>query len=106
MPCADRGDRRPDDVRHSTRTPLTRAGFALYPAHLEGVDEAKLHAVFGTPDTDVAITPRQIALIREALTAAWRARQGRRAPGAPEAGQHTAGRTRARGRYRYARGVP
>lgn len=49
MPRAGRGDRRPDDVGHSTRTRLTRAGFALYLAHLEGVDEANLHVVYGTP---------------------------------------------------------
>lgn len=57
---------------------------------LEGVDDSAPHASDGTAGTDVRIT-RQIALIRDTLSAAARrtprARHGRRAPVAPETGQ-------------------
>ncbi|MBN3506417.1 phage integrase family protein [Burkholderia cenocepacia] len=51
---------------------LTPAHFALYRAHLEGLDEATLHAHYGVPGTDVRVTRRTLATLRDTLTIAAR----------------------------------
>ncbi|MBM5621908.1 site-specific integrase [Burkholderia pseudomallei] len=51
---------------------LTPAHFALYRAYLEGLDEAKLHAHYGVPGTDVRVTRRTLATLRDTLTIAAR----------------------------------
>ncbi|VWC73635.1 integrase family protein [Burkholderia aenigmatica] len=51
---------------------LTPARFALYRAHLEGLDEATLHAHYGVPGTDVRVTRRALAMLRDTLTIAAR----------------------------------
>ncbi|KUZ97529.1 integrase [Burkholderia ubonensis] len=57
-----------------TRGPLrlTPAHFALYRAYLEGLDEATLHAHYGVPGTDVRVTRRTLATLRDTLTIAAR----------------------------------
>ncbi|WP_333994528.1 phage integrase family protein [Burkholderia orbicola] len=47
---------------------LTPAHFALYRAYLEGLDEATLHAHYGVPGTDVRVTRRTLATLRDTLT--------------------------------------
>ncbi|WP_230955347.1 hypothetical protein [Burkholderia vietnamiensis] len=44
---------------------LTPAHFALYRAYLEGLDEATLHAHFGVPGTDMRVTRRSLAMLRD-----------------------------------------
>ncbi|WP_175816954.1 site-specific integrase [Burkholderia diffusa] len=51
---------------------LTPAHFALYRAYLEGLDEATLHAHYGAPGTDVRVTRRTLATLRDTLTIAAR----------------------------------
>jgi site-specific recombinase XerD len=51
---------------------LTPAHFALYRAYLEGLDEATLHAHYGVPGTDVRVTRRTLAMLRDTLTIAAR----------------------------------
>ncbi|KWK67554.1 phage integrase family protein [Burkholderia stagnalis] len=51
---------------------LTPAHFALYRAYLEGLDEATLHAHYGVPGTDVRVTRRTLATLRDTLTIAAR----------------------------------
>ncbi|WP_396334107.1 phage integrase family protein [Burkholderia anthina] len=51
---------------------LTPTHFALYRAHLEGLDEATLHAHYGAPGTDVRVTRRTLATLRDTLTIAAR----------------------------------
>ncbi|RQT22119.1 integrase [Burkholderia contaminans] len=51
---------------------LTPAHFALYRAYLEGLDEPTLHAHYGVPGTDVRVTRRTLALLRDTLTIAAR----------------------------------
>ncbi|WP_232427477.1 phage integrase family protein [Burkholderia ubonensis] len=51
---------------------LTPAHFALYRAYLEGLDEPVLHAHYGTPGTDVRVTRRTLATLRDTLTIAAR----------------------------------
>ncbi|MGY4837947.1 phage integrase family protein [Burkholderia pyrrocinia] len=51
---------------------LTPAHFALYRAYLEGLDEATLHAHYGLPGTDVRVTRRTLATLRDTLTIAAR----------------------------------
>ncbi|MBR8186577.1 integrase [Burkholderia ambifaria] len=51
---------------------LTPAHFALYRAYLEGLDEAVLHAHYGQPGTDVRVTRRTLAMLRDTLTIAAR----------------------------------
>ncbi|AOI94154.1 integrase [Burkholderia pseudomultivorans] len=51
---------------------LTPAHFALYRAYLEGLDEATLHAHYGIPGTDVRVTRRTLATLRDTLTIAAR----------------------------------
>ena len=51
---------------------LTPAHFALYRAYLEGLDEAVLHAHYGLPGTDVRVTRRTLATLRDTLTIAAR----------------------------------
>nr|WP_249192495.1 phage integrase family protein [Burkholderia cenocepacia] len=51
---------------------LTPAHFALYRAYLEGLDEATLHAHYGVPGTDVRVTRRTLATLRDTFTIAAR----------------------------------
>ncbi|CAM2163103.1 Integrase family protein [Burkholderia cepacia] len=51
---------------------LTPAHFALYRAYLEGLDEPTLHAHYGVPGTDVRVTRRTLATLRDTLTIAAR----------------------------------
>ncbi|WP_241238674.1 phage integrase family protein [Burkholderia gladioli] len=51
---------------------LTHAHFALYRAYLEGFEEQRLHAHYGAPGTDVRITRRTLATLRDTLTIAAR----------------------------------
>ncbi|WP_420213436.1 phage integrase family protein (plasmid) [Burkholderia aenigmatica] len=51
---------------------LTPAHFALYRAYLEGLDEPVLHAHYGVPGTDVRVTRRTLATLRDTLTIAAR----------------------------------
>nr|WP_282454618.1 hypothetical protein [Burkholderia gladioli] len=51
---------------------LTHAHFALYRAYLEGFDEQRLHAHYGAPGTDVRITRRTLATLRDTFTIAAR----------------------------------
>ncbi|WP_175914687.1 phage integrase family protein [Burkholderia metallica] len=51
---------------------LTPAHFALYRAYLEGLDETTLHAHYGVPGTDVRVTRRTLATLRDTLTIAAR----------------------------------
>ncbi|RXV64124.1 integrase [Burkholderia stabilis] len=51
---------------------LTPAHFALYRAYLEGLDEPALHAHYGVPGTDVRVTRRTLATLRDTLTIAAR----------------------------------
>ncbi|CAG9243164.1 Integrase [Burkholderia diffusa] len=51
---------------------LTPAHFALYRAYLEGLDEATLHAHYGVAGTDVRVTRRTLATLRDTLTIAAR----------------------------------
>ncbi|WP_244101158.1 phage integrase family protein [Burkholderia gladioli] len=51
---------------------LTTAHFALYRAYLEGIEEHRLHALYGAPGTDVRITRRTLATLRDTLTIAAR----------------------------------
>ncbi|WP_254223024.1 phage integrase family protein [Burkholderia multivorans] len=51
---------------------LTPGHFALYRAYLEGLDEATLHAHYGVPGTDVRVTRRTLATLRDTLTIAAR----------------------------------
>jgi len=51
---------------------LTPAHFALYRAYLEGLDEPVLHAHYGAPGTDVRVTRRTLATLRDTLTIAAR----------------------------------
>nr|WP_302182822.1 site-specific integrase [Burkholderia multivorans] len=44
----------------------------MYRAYLEGLDEATLHAHYGVPGTDVRVTRRTIATLRDTLTIAAR----------------------------------
>ncbi|WP_341774241.1 phage integrase family protein [Burkholderia gladioli] len=61
---------RRDPTGHLLR--LTTAHFALYRAFLEGLDEHTLHAHYGPPGTDVRVTRRTLATLRETLTIAAR----------------------------------
>ncbi|WP_241239185.1 phage integrase family protein [Burkholderia stagnalis] len=60
----------PDMATMLTR--LTPAHFALYRAYLEGLDEPTLHAHYGVPGTDVRVTRRTLATLRDTLTIAAR----------------------------------
>ncbi|WP_423383534.1 phage integrase family protein [Burkholderia sp. LMG 32019] len=51
---------------------LTTSHFALYRAYLEGLDEPVLHAHYGAPGTDVRVTRRTLATLRDTLTIAAR----------------------------------
>jgi len=51
---------------------LTPAHFALYRAYLEGLDEPVLHAHYGLPGSDVRVTRRTLATLRDTLTIAAR----------------------------------
>ncbi|WP_268838532.1 phage integrase family protein [Burkholderia sp. WTPI3] len=51
---------------------LTPSHFALYRAYLEGLDESTLHAHYGAPGTDVRVTRRTLATLRDTLTIAAR----------------------------------
>ncbi|WP_186020609.1 phage integrase family protein [Burkholderia gladioli] len=51
---------------------LTHAHFALYRAYLEGFEEQRLHAHYGAPGTDVRITRRTLAMLRDTFTIAAR----------------------------------
>ncbi len=51
---------------------LTHAHFALYRAYLEGFEEQRLHTHYGAPGTDVRITRRTLATLRDTLTIAAR----------------------------------
>ncbi|KVN49359.1 phage integrase family protein [Burkholderia ubonensis] len=51
---------------------LTPDHFALYRAYLEGLDEPTLHAHYGVPGTDVRVTRRTLATLRDTLTIAAR----------------------------------
>ncbi len=51
---------------------LTHAHFALYRAYLEGFEEQRLHSHYGAPRTDVQITRRTLATLRDTLTIAAR----------------------------------
>nr|WP_279609128.1 phage integrase family protein [Burkholderia gladioli] len=51
---------------------LTPAHFALYRAYLEGLDERTLHTHYGAPGTDVRVTRRTLATLRDTLTIAAR----------------------------------
>ncbi|WP_334026407.1 hypothetical protein [Burkholderia gladioli] len=51
---------------------LTTAHFALYRAYLEGIEERGLHALYGAPGTDVRVTRRTLATLRDSLTIAAR----------------------------------
>ncbi len=51
---------------------LTHAHFALCRAYLEGSEEQRLHAHYGAPGTDVRITRRTLATLRDTLTIAAR----------------------------------
>ncbi|OJA84428.1 phage integrase family protein [Burkholderia ubonensis] len=62
-------------MRKSSSRPLLRlttSHFALYRAYLEGLDEPVLHAHYGLPGTDVRVTRRTLALLRDTLTIAAR----------------------------------
>ncbi|AEA65581.1 site-specific integrase [Burkholderia gladioli] len=61
---------RRDPAGHLLR--LTTAHFALYRAFLEGLDEHTLHTHYGAPGTDVRVTRRTLATLRETLTIAAR----------------------------------
>ncbi len=66
MRCARRG---PDvSLLH-----LTTAHFALYRAYLEGIEERRLHALYGASGTDIRITRRTLATLRDSLTIGARA---------------------------------
>jgi site-specific recombinase XerD len=56
----------------TSRQRLTRAHFALYRGYLEGAADDQLHAVYGEPGTDVRITRRLIATLRDTLAVAAR----------------------------------
>ncbi|WP_116150253.1 phage integrase family protein [Paraburkholderia sp. BL27I4N3] len=51
---------------------LTRQHFALYRGYLEGASIDGLHAAYGEPGTDVRVTRRLIATLRDALAVAAR----------------------------------
>ncbi|ALX44729.1 integrase (plasmid) [Burkholderia humptydooensis] len=51
---------------------LTTSHFALYRAYLEGLDEPTMHAHYGVPGTDVRVTRRTLAMLRDTLTIAAR----------------------------------
>ncbi|MBW5286793.1 tyrosine-type recombinase/integrase [Burkholderia gladioli] len=51
---------------------LTPAHFALYRAYLEGLEERTLHTHYGAPGTDVRVTRRTLATLRDTLTIAAR----------------------------------
>ncbi|WP_186123098.1 phage integrase family protein [Burkholderia gladioli] len=51
---------------------LTTAHFALYRAYLEGLEERTLHTHYGAPGTDVRVTRRTLATLRDTLTIAAR----------------------------------
>ncbi|WP_279608274.1 phage integrase family protein [Burkholderia gladioli] len=51
---------------------LTHEHFALYRAYLEGFEEQRLHAHYGAPGTDMRITRRTLATLRDTLTIAAR----------------------------------
>ncbi len=77
----------------ATARRLTRQHFALYRGWLEGAAIEGLHAAYGDPGSDVRVTRRLLATLRDTLAvAARRARPRSRAPAAPEARQHPAGR--------------
>ncbi|KWD73793.1 site-specific integrase [Burkholderia ubonensis] len=57
---------------NDTLTRLTARHFALYRAYLEGLDEPTLHAHYGVPGTDVRVTRRTLATLRDTLTIAAR----------------------------------
>ncbi|WP_279609635.1 phage integrase family protein [Burkholderia gladioli] len=61
---------RRDPAGHLLR--LTTAHFALYRAFLEGLDEHALHTHYGVPGTDVGVTRRTLATLRDTLTIAAR----------------------------------
>ncbi|WP_244125819.1 hypothetical protein [Burkholderia gladioli] len=52
---------------------LTTAHFALYRAYLEGIEERRLHALYGASGTDIRITRRTLATLRDSLTIGARA---------------------------------
>ncbi|KGE06606.1 hypothetical protein LA03_31335 [Burkholderia gladioli] len=51
---------------------LTTAHFELYRAYLEGLEERTLHTHYGAPGTDVRVTRRTLATLRDTLTIAAR----------------------------------
>ncbi|MDN7728259.1 phage integrase family protein [Burkholderia gladioli] len=51
---------------------LTASHFALYRAYLEGLEERTLHTHYGAPGTDVRVTRRTLATLRDTLTIAAR----------------------------------
>ncbi|MBN3815087.1 hypothetical protein G3N57_00005, partial [Paraburkholderia sp. Se-20369] len=51
---------------------MTTSHFALYRAYLEGLDDRVLHAHYGLPGTDVRVTRRTLATLRDTLTIAAR----------------------------------
>jgi site-specific recombinase XerD len=51
---------------------LSRAHFALYRGYLEGASIAGLHAAYGEPGTDVRMTRRLVATLRDTLAVAAR----------------------------------
>ncbi|WP_244114572.1 phage integrase family protein [Burkholderia gladioli] len=83
---------------------LTPAHFALYRAYLEGIEERTLHTHCGAPGTDVRVTRRTLATLRDTLTiAAWRASDRdavhllRLKPGSLQAEAHAGGADGAEG---------
>ncbi|KVD46898.1 hypothetical protein WS61_10465 [Burkholderia sp. ABCPW 11] len=73
---------------------MTPAHFALYRAYLEGIEKATLNADYGAPGTDVRVTRRTLATLRDTLTiAAGRAAHRRRASCAADARRLAARRT-------------
>nr|WP_186183709.1 phage integrase family protein [Burkholderia gladioli] len=83
---------------------LTPAHFALYRAYLEGLEERTLHTHYGAPGTDVRVTRRTLATLRDTLTIAARRAGDRDAvhllrlkPGSLPAEAHAGGADGAKG---------
>lgn len=83
---------------------LTTAHFALYRAYLEGLEERTLHTHYGAPGTDVRVTRRTLATLRDTLTIAARRAGDRDAvhllrlkPGSLPAEAHAGGADGAKG---------
>ncbi|SAK77238.1 integrase family protein [Caballeronia fortuita] len=59
----------PAEIARSTAPGrLTRQHFALYRGYLDGVSETQLHASYGDASTDVRVTRRLIAALRDTLS--------------------------------------